>query len=64
MKILSNIIIILALAMMLGALVEIFLTSFTFVVTFILGGIILWFGLHIRPTRRIKNKQNLNLTEG
>ena len=64
MRLLSNIIIILALALMLGALVKILLTSFTFLVTFILGGIILWFGFKIRPTRRIKNMQNLNPKEG
>ena len=63
MKHLSNIIIILALAMMLGAFIEIFLTSLTYVVTFVLGGVFLWFGLLLRPRRRIKNMQNLNLCE-
>lgn len=65
MKILSNIIIILALAMMLGAGMKILQTSWEFVLSFLFGAFVLWFGITIRPKRRnIKNKQNLNLKEG
>jgi len=65
MRILSNIIIILALAMMLGAGMKILQTSWEFVLSFLLGVLVLWFGITIRPKRRsIKNKQNLNLKEG
>ena len=62
MKTFSNILIILALAMMLGAGLIILTQSLEWVLTFLFGLVLFWAAINMRPKRSVKNSQRLTYT--